>query len=73
MKRFISVILLAALFTVAYGADEGGTGADSADGGDKPGEQTQQQPAQKEKKISETFIPSEEISEDLSVPFPVDI
>lgn len=31
------------------------------------------QPAAKDKKATGTFIPSEEISEDLSVPFPVDI
>lgn len=70
MKRFIAVLLLAVLITGVYSADEDETGAS----GDKPAaEQADNKAVKKEKKLSETFIPSEEISEDLSVPFPADI
>ena len=63
-------MLITLLAATAHGADDNKKEAS----GNKPAtEQPEKQPATKEKKISKTFVPSEEISEDLSVPFPVDM
>ena len=70
MKRIVLIALLTSLALVAYGADED----EKPTTDNQPAaEKTDKQAPKKEKKISETFTPSEEISEDLSVPFPVDI
>ena len=70
MKRLILIILFTLLLPAAHGADENKKDASVT----KPATEQKEKPeAKKEKKISETFVPSEEISEGLSVPFPVDM
>jgi hypothetical protein len=70
MKPIVFAILLSLPVLLAYGADEGGKHTSD---NQAASEQAKDNTPKKEHRVSETFTPSEEISEDLSVPFPVDI
>ena len=79
MKSLIILLLslsaFGALHTLAQVADEDATPTtteEDATGGEPP-EENAAEPSDPDVPVSEVFIPSEEISEDFAVSFPVDI
>ena len=83
MFRIVLCPLISASLTCVYAApqqDEPGEPAGAANGSEATADTAKQNPSEEEpatpeaeSDTSDTFVPSEEISEDLSVSYPVDI
>ncbi len=73
-RRFAAgVVLLGAIAVAAAEGDADASNEREQDAVEEPKEETPEKPDEDSGTLADVFTPSEEISEDIAVPFPVDI